>query len=183
MSFGHVLQQQPRLRELIMNKRTMTTMGFLGAALFLAGCPIGESPQSYWCGGPGSTTGGTTTTSTTEDTTSTQPGNEGVCGECDDYTDCPLSLNTCRTFTCDKGRCVEHDLTPEHLCDSAYPCWEGACCFTCIADSGRDVGKMDVFDGPCVSGLNDHLCGVGGVLCEDCTLQGEVCVAGQCVKP
>lgn len=164
-----------------MIKQTMT-MSLLGLALFLAGCPLGES-NSNWCGCDWGT-GGSATTTTEETTATTQSdGVGGTCGDCDDYTDCPLSLDVCRIFTCDYGRCVEHDLPPEHTCESEYPCWKGSCCFTCIADSGHDVGKMDVFDGPCVAGLDDHLCGVGGVLCEDCTVQGEICVAGQCVAP
>lgn len=121
------------------------------------------------------TTSTTTTTETTEGPSS--------CEECYSYVECPQSTNVCRTFTCEEGRCVERDLAPEHLCEDVYPCWRGACCYTCLIDSGVGVGAMDPQDGPCVSGLSDHACGVGGVLCRDCTAQGEVCVAGQCVNP
>lgn len=119
----------------------------------------------------------TVSTSTTIDTSDAM-----TCGECDSYTDCPISKNHCRAYACQEGRCVEEDLAPEHLCDDSYPCWQGACCYTCVVDSGAYQQEVDLLDGPCVSGQDDHLCGFGGGLCEDCTLAGKVCSMGQCVE-
>lgn len=164
-----------------MKTRKMIWFGCVSVGLvggMLAGCgPMG------WVSADCEETGTTTTatnTGSSETSTATTP---LICDECNDYTDCPISQNECRVWTCSFGKCVEEDLTPEHTCeDDDAPCWQGACCFTCVADNGSDLDKMDPHDGPCVSGSEDHLCGFGGGLCQDCTLTDQICVSGHCVK-
>jgi len=91
----------------------------------------------------------------------------------------------CSERLCVNGQCQVDLRTPDHACQSHYTCWSGACCFTCVADSGETPSVVDPKDGPCMVGGSDHACGKSGGLCEDCLSQGLLCDApfGRCFVP
>ncbi len=120
-------------------------------------------------------------------TSSTTGAVECDVSECESDADCGRSSTDCASSACVDGVCKGWDLPPDYSCqdDMGAPgqCWGGQCCYTCIADLGSDLDKIDIFDGPCMAGNADKACGNDGQLCQDCALAGNVCEHGQCVPP
>lgn len=181
-----------------MIRRIAALVSLLGCAAALLACE--ESPpacEAATClttdtgtggeGGGGSSSSGcsgTTCSTTTSDS------------ECQEDADCPWGHHEgCGIGRCIEGKCQEENYSPDYSCGSPDPdstgpwppddagghCWDGACCFTCLVDNGSAPRKLDPFDGPCVAGKSDDFCGADGMLCQNCTIQGKVCVNGTCV--
>lgn len=139
----------------------------------IGGSPGGAGAGGYSGGAAGSTSGCAT---------------DADCG--------PWETPECGKMICDSGQCRLDAFPADYTCSSPDPdgpgpwppqpgvfhCWGGQCCFGCIVDNGGTTSELDPGDGPCVAGTDNDFCGQDGNLCDNCTIKGLKCVAGQCAS-
>lgn len=179
----------------------MTKLALLlsvGLAVMVIGCEEEEggtaATGTSGSGGTGTTSaggaggeGGSTATSTAESSsTGVEPSGCAAYPVPDNF--CLQPYNWCQIAHCEIqpdgfGYCANTNVSPTNHCGGGR-CFGGACCFTCLVDSGAadgKVGEVDKTDGPCYPGNQDENCGFGGVVCMNCKALGKVCQAGACV--